>query len=207
MTVSSLAMPRSDSSFSNPARSTKSLRTGSCRSFFQSIFTAPLMWPLSYALVSSSTSTRTRPGSSRWACTQSASTRTSERLMLDLLLVGFLPVSGSLASGRDTSDEQVQLAAQAEADGSVQERGDQAGGGSGDAQRGRTRRIADHADDREDQADALGEPRRRLGFQFRRRAQPGPDEQSVDQAVRGVAHPEERSDREHRRLGGQQPGA
>ena len=44
---------------------------------FQSSRAAPLMWFLSYAAVSSSTSTRTTLGSSRCASTQSASTSTS----------------------------------------------------------------------------------------------------------------------------------
>src|SRR5699024_6945115 len=80
-TVSSLAIPRSLSSASNWARLRKSRRTGSCRSCFQSSLTAPLMCPFSYAVVSSSTSTRTTLSSSRCSSTQSDVTSDDARLM------------------------------------------------------------------------------------------------------------------------------
>ncbi len=78
-------MPLAESSFSKPSWSTKSRRTGSWRSLVQSILMALRMWFLSYAVVSSSTSTITTFGSSRCSWTQSASTRTSLRLMFHLL--------------------------------------------------------------------------------------------------------------------------
>src|SRR6478752_5641601 len=67
-------MPFADRSSSNCSLLTKSRRTGSWRSFFQSRRTAPLMWFLSYAAVSSSTSTSTVLLSSSFDSTQSAST-------------------------------------------------------------------------------------------------------------------------------------
>ncbi|SHU07740.1 Uncharacterised protein [Mycobacteroides abscessus subsp. abscessus] len=78
-TVSSLLMPLSDSSFENCCWSTKSRLTASCRSVFQSSLTAPSMWPTSYALVSSSTSTNTVLGAERLSCAHWAETSTSER--------------------------------------------------------------------------------------------------------------------------------
>src|SRR6185437_7184480 len=114
------------------------------------------------------------PGSPRWACTQSASTRTSERLMLSFSLSVLAGIQTLLAS-RDTSDEQVHLAAQADAEGSVQERGNQRQRGRRDAETGDTCRVADDADDREHEADALREPRRSFRFKFFRRGEPWPD--------------------------------
>src|ERR1700761_241565 len=111
-------MPRSESSVSKPTLSTKSRRTGSCRSFFQSILIALGMWPLSYALVSSSTSTMTVPGAPMWASTHSASTRTSERLMTEKPPCAARPLLGR----PDSLDKQVHLAAEAEVEGRVQER-------------------------------------------------------------------------------------
>src|SRR3712207_1483805 len=78
-------MPLRDSRASKPSLFTKSRRTGSCRSLRQSSLIAVRMWFLSYALVSSSTSTRTTFGSSRCASTQSASTSAFSRLMAVLL--------------------------------------------------------------------------------------------------------------------------
>src|SRR4051812_46066776 len=80
-TRSSLAMPRSERSAENCSWLTKSRRTGSCRSFFQSILTAPGMCPPSYAVVSSSTSTKTTPGASRFFSAQSAETSAVSRLI------------------------------------------------------------------------------------------------------------------------------
>src|SRR5262249_26468619 len=55
--------------------------TGSCSSVFQLILTAPGMWPPSYAVVSSSTSTKTTWSASRFCSAQSAVTRADSRLM------------------------------------------------------------------------------------------------------------------------------
>src|SRR6266487_5749072 len=117
-----------------------------------------------------------------------------------------LPGARYLAYGHDTSDDQVQLAAQADAEGSVQERGYQAEGGGGDAKRRQGRRVADYARDGGHQANALREPRRRLRFKLLGRRQPRPDERSVHDPVRRVARPEEHRDGEHHGLGSQQPG-
>ncbi|CFR80853.1 Uncharacterised protein [Mycobacterium tuberculosis] len=85
ITVSSLAMPRSDSSLENCWASTKSRLTGSCRSVRQSNLIAPAIWSRSYALVSSSTSTKTTFGACRLLSAQSAETRTSQRAMAGIL--------------------------------------------------------------------------------------------------------------------------
>src|SRR5579875_4001360 len=156
-------MPRSDSRVSKPTLSTKSRRTGSCRSFFQSSLIAPGMCPLSYALVSSSTSTSTTPGSPECASTQSASTRTSERLMQKNLL-GRSGRCFPLRRRPDPADEQVHLVAQAEAEGRVDERGSQGHGGERHAEGSEARGVADHPDHGDDHADTLREPgpRRRL---------------------------------------------
>ena len=87
------------------------------------------------------------------------------------------------AARPDPPDEQVHLTAQAEPEYRVQERRDQRARGGHGAQPGQARRVAGQADDREDQADALSEARRRFGLQLGRRAQPGPDQPPVQQAV------------------------
>src|SRR5262249_26331338 len=71
---------------SNWALLMKSRRTGSCRSRFQSSFTAPGMWAASYAVVSSSTSTKTMPAAPRFFSAQSADTSALSRLMRSPLL-------------------------------------------------------------------------------------------------------------------------
>src|SRR5919107_3432022 len=81
MTVSSFETPRSESSWENCSWLTKSRRTGSCRSCFQSSLIAPGMCPPSYAVVSSSTSTKTTPGVSRFFSAQSADTSAVSRLI------------------------------------------------------------------------------------------------------------------------------
>src|SRR5215813_2907692 len=89
MIWSSLPMPRDDSSASNWALLTKSRRTGSCRSRFQSSLTAPGMGAASYAVVSSSTSTKTMPPAPRFFSAQSADTSALSRLMsFSLLKIG-----------------------------------------------------------------------------------------------------------------------
>src|SRR3954465_15539664 len=94
-TVFSLLTPLADRSSSNCCLLTKSRRTWSCRSVVQSSLTAPRMWPLSYAVVSSSTSTSTTFGSSRCCSTQSALTSADSRLMCVLSCPG---LSGWLMS-------------------------------------------------------------------------------------------------------------
>src|SRR5262245_19207736 len=119
-------MPRSDSSFENCSASTKSRLTGSWRSSRQSSFTAPAMCPVSYALVSSSTSTKTVLGASRLLSAQSAVTRTSERAMNFLSLLGNWGGSGgSRRAIAEAGDKRVQLAAQADAEGGIEECGDE----------------------------------------------------------------------------------
>src|SRR4026208_947352 len=118
-------MPRDPSSCSNCSLLTKSRRTGSWRSCFQSILTAPLLWPLSYAVVSSSTSTRTTDGSSRCCSTQSASTSAAERLMVGLLWRWVVGGSGRVSGGPEVSSveagrQQGHLIAEAPAEDSVQ---------------------------------------------------------------------------------------
>src|SRR5215469_1300326 len=192
-------MPRSDSSASNPALSTKSRRTGSCRSFFQSILTADGMWPLSYALVSSSTSTMTTPGSLMWDSTQSAPTRTSERLMLETLLG-----CGQPSRGRpDSLDEKVHMAAEAEVERRVEERGRQRERGEHRPDHGRHGQVADRADRGEGHAHALREPWRCRRLKLCRWTEPRPDQGSVDDSVRRVPKARQRPDGEHRRLGEQ----
>src|SRR5215469_10842409 len=121
------------------------------------------------------------PGSPRWACTQSASTRTLERLIAYFSLSALAGVQILLAS-RDTSDEQVHLAAQADAEGSIQKRGDQRQRGRRDAKTRDPFRVADDTDDREHEADALSEPRRGFCLKFTWRREPWPDQVAVDQA-------------------------
>src|SRR3954470_2669076 len=116
-------MPLDDSSFSNCCLLTKSRRTGSCRSCRQSMRTAPRMWFLSYAAVSSSTSTRTTFGSSRCASTQSASTST---LLLGICLLLWLLLlrSGNVAGDRpaeSAGQSEVHLATEAEVERGVEE--------------------------------------------------------------------------------------
>ena len=87
------------------------------------------------------------------------------------------------AARPDPPDQQVHLTAQAEPEYRVQERREQRERGGHGAQPGQARRVAGQAGDREDQADALSEARRRFGLQLGRRAQPGPDQPPVQQAV------------------------
>src|SRR3984957_4390381 len=162
-------MPLSDSSASKPTLSTKSRRTGSCRSFFQSIFTALGMCPLSYALVSSSTSTMTVPGVLMCASTQSASTRTSDRLMSEN------PPCTAASGGRtDPLDKQVHVATEAEVEGRVEERGCQGERGEDDPHDRDPGREADRADPGEHHAHALGEAGRGLRLGLRRRPEAAP---------------------------------
>src|SRR4051794_6510499 len=202
-------MPFDDSSFSNCSLLTKSRRTWSCRSCRQSMRTAPRMWFLSYAAVSSSTSTSTTLGSSRCASTQSASTRT---LLLGICLLLYLCRFGSGDVTNDgppehTDQSKMDLATEAEVERSVEERRGQRERRRHDAERSEAGEITDGTDDREPEADALREPRRRLRLQLGRRGQPRRDEASVDHAVRRVAQAGERADAEHDRLRGEQPSA
>src|ERR1039457_6733563 len=71
--------------------------------------------------------------------------------------------------------------------------------------RSRAQGVAQDAGRRDDHAHALREPRWRLGLGTRRRPQPGPDQPPVQEAVRRVPQPGERTDGEHHELRGEQP--
>src|SRR5688500_13290374 len=120
-------MPLAESSFSKPSRSTKSRRTWSCSSVFQSIRTAPGMWPPSYAVVSSSTSANTTPGVWWFSSDQAAETSTFSRLIEVAPVIGvqceFLLRTSE--SGCVPADDQVHLAPEAQAEGCVEQRRDQ----------------------------------------------------------------------------------
>src|SRR4051812_36507660 len=174
-------MPFSDRSLSNCSLLTKSRRTWACRSCFQSMRTAPRMWFLSYAAVSSSTSTRTTFGSSRCCSTHSASTSTSVRAIVAVLSL-LLACSGNVTSERaaeQARQPEMHLAAEADVEGGVEDRGDER-----HSRRDRTEdrgadEVADGPDHCEQQADPLGEPRRCLrlelgGPRAARAPRPGP---------------------------------
>src|SRR5438270_12702206 len=165
--VSSFAMPFDDSSFSNCSLLTKSRRTWSWRSCRQSMRTAPRMWFLSYAAVSSSTSTSTTLGSSRCASTQSASTST---LFLGICLL--LCLHCSFSSGDVANDgppeqpdqSKMDLATEAVVERRVEERCTQRECRRHHAEGGDAGEIAESADDGEAETDTLREawPRPRL---------------------------------------------
>src|ERR1700761_6019394 len=106
----------------------------------------------------------TYPGVPMCASTQSASTRTSERLMVRFLLVR--PV---LVGRPNPLYEQVHVAAETEVEGRVQERGGQRERGEDDPEDRQAGREAERADRGEYHADALGEARRRLRLGLGRR--------------------------------------
>src|SRR6266568_8236543 len=112
-----------------------------------------------------------------------------------------------LAAGPESFDKQIHLAAQAEPEGCVEEGRGERGRRGRHAQRGYPGRVPDHADDADDQAHALGEPRWRLGLQLTRRPQARPDGEPVDEAVRRVPEPEHGPDTEDHRLEPEQPSA
>src|ERR1700684_3846999 len=109
------------------------------------------MCPLSYALVSSSTSTMTTPGSPIWASAQSASTRTSDRLMWIFLLLRSRPLGGR-PDPLIALDEQIDLAAQADIECGVEEGRDQRERGEHDAACSRPAGVADHPGGGDDHA-------------------------------------------------------
>src|SRR5947209_11109513 len=157
-------MPFDDSSFSNCSLLTKSRRTWSWRSCRQSMRTAPRMWFLSYAAVSSSTSTSTTFGSSRCASTQSASTRT----LLRAIAYSFYCLCLRLRSSGDvtndgppehTDQSKMDLATEAEVERCIEKCRAQRECRRHHAERGDAGEIADSADDGEPEADALREPR------------------------------------------------
>src|SRR5262245_18235027 len=113
-------------------------------------------------------------GSSRWESTQSASTRTSERLTE-------LPPAGVGTDGREAargkaSDEKVHLAAEAETKGCVKESRPEGERRGNDSDRCGAAQVAGCADHGEGEPHALGEPGRGLGFQLGRGAEPGTDQ-------------------------------
>src|SRR3954454_2221782 len=167
-------MPLADSSASNCALLTKSRRTWSCRSAFQSILMALRMWFLSYAVVSSSTSTRTTLGSSRWASTQSASTSASVRLMSCFLPKGRAWNKRSVRGRDGSAQEQVHLAAEAVPERGVEERGDEGGGDREDRQEG-DEGDRDQGHQGEAEADRLREAQGAYVLQLRGRLQARPD--------------------------------
>src|SRR6476619_5515068 len=119
--------------------------------------TAPRMWFLSYAAVSSSTSTSTTFGSSRCASTQSASTRT---LLLGICLLLDLCRFRSGDITNDGPPEQpdqskMDLATEAEVERCVEERRGQRERRRHHAERGDAGEITNGTDDRETEADAL----------------------------------------------------
>src|SRR3954451_4862129 len=202
-------MPLDDSSFSNCSLLTKSRRTGSCRSCRQSMRTAPRMWFLSYAAVSSSTSTSTTFGSSRCASTQSASTSTL-LLGICLLLCLYRFSSGDVTNDgppEHTDQSKMDLATEAEVERRVEERGGQGESRRHDPERRDAGEIADRAHHREAEADTLREPRRCLGLEFVRGSEPRRDKTLVEQPVRREPQAGEGADAEHNRLGGEQPAA
>src|SRR3954470_12533828 len=201
-------MPLPDSSFSNCSLLTKSRRTWSCRSCFQSMRTAPRMWFFSYAAVSSSTSTSTTFGSSRCCSTQSASTSTlllGIAVLLDCSgLAGRCDVAGDRASEKP-GQSQVDLTAEAEVERRVEERGDERGGRAHHPQRRDAAEVAGRGDGGEHQPDALGEARRRRRLELARRPQPRAEHRAVEQAVRRETQAADGADGEHHRLGGDEP--
>src|SRR4051812_7466568 len=202
-------MPLDDRSFSNCSLLTKSRRTWSCRSCRQSMRTAPRMWFLSYAAVSSSTSTSTTFGSSRCASTQSASTRT---LLLGICLLLYLCRFGSGDVTNDGPPEhadqsKMDLATEAEVERRVEERRGQRECGRHDPERPDAGEITDRAHDGEGEADTLREPRRCLRLELGRRCEPRRDQTPVEDPVGREPQPGEGADAEHNRLGGDQPAA
>src|SRR5207248_3373619 len=174
-------MPFVDSSFSNCSLLTKSRRTGSCRSCRQSMRTAPRMWFLSYAAVSSSTSTRTTFGSSRCASTQSASTSTLLRGICLLLCLLNSPdlVSGDVANDgppEHTDQSKMDLATEAVVERGVEECGAECERGRHDADRAQAGEIPDRADEGEGESHCLREPRWCLGLELGRWRQPRCDQ-------------------------------
>src|SRR3954469_5856798 len=136
--------------------------------------TAPRMWFLSYAAVSSSTSTSTTFGSSRCASTQSASTRPLLRALL-APSIALCRCSGDVANDgppEHTDQSKMDLATEAEVERSVEERRGQRERRRDDAERRDAGEITDGTDDGETETDALREPWRRLRLQLGRRGQP-----------------------------------
>src|SRR4051812_14157016 len=202
-------MPFDDSSFSNCSLLTKSRRTWSCRSCRQSMRTAPRMWFLSYAAVSSSTSTSTTLGSSRCASTQSASTRT---LLLGICLLLYLCRFGSGDVTNDgppehTDQSKMDLATEAEVERSVEERCCERERRRDDAEGRHTGEVTDRTDHGEPEADTLREPRWCLRLELRRWCQPRCHQASVDEPVRREPQPGERADAKDDGLRREQPAA
>src|SRR5665213_3866278 len=109
----------------------------------------------------------------------------------------------SLASSKETTAQQVHLAAQAVAEGRVQKGGDERQRRCSEPEPAQADREPDNADRGEAETDRLGESRRRLWFAFSWRTESLGQRVPKQQAVRGAAQTAERSDGEHRGLHGE----
>src|SRR3954464_8474406 len=145
--------------------------------------TAPRMWFLSYAAVSSSTSTSTTLGSSRCASTQSASTRT---LLLGICLLLYLCRFGSGDVTNDgppehTDQSKMDLATEAEVERRAEERGGQGARRRHHPEGRGAAEIPDRAPPGEAEADTLREPRGCLGLECVGGSEPRRDKTLVEQ--------------------------
>src|ERR1700756_4231873 len=202
-------MPRSDSSLENCCASTKSRLTGSCKSSRQSSLIAPAMWPPSYALVSSSTSTKTTFAASRLLSAQSAETRTSERAMgdpFDFLLRGVQTGLRQTGGRPEARHKRVELAAKADAEGRIQEGGHQSGRGGDNTQQWRDTGESGNAADSEDQADQLSELQWWHRFTFGDRSQPRRHDGGEHPSVGMTARPTQGADGKDNGLQAQNDG-
>src|ERR1700751_5648383 len=119
----------------------------------------------------------TYPGWSILDSTQSASTRALVRL------IGVLTSLRPSGGRTEPLQNQVHLAAEAEVEDRVQERGDQRERGEEDPRHGHAGREAQRADPGDHHAHALRETRWRLGFCSRRWSEPWPDQIAVQESV------------------------
>ena len=109
--------------------------------------------------------------SAHWAVTS-----TFSRLIEQLLTFWGL----SAVAGSGSADQQVGLAAEAEAEGGVEEGRGQRERRRDQAERGHAEHEPERADQGEPEADALGEPQRRRGFPLVGRPQPRCDQVPVE---------------------------
>ena len=106
----------------------------------------------------------------------------------------------------ETGDERVELAAEADAEGRIEERGDQRERGGHQAQRRQPEGEAGSADHREQEADELGELQRRHGLPIRHGAEPRSDERGEEPPVGMPARASDRADGEHHGLQAEDDG-
>ncbi len=200
--MSSLPTPFALSSASNWPLSMKSRRTWSWRSVVQSSLIAPLMWPLSYAEVSSSTSTSTMSALSRLSSTHWAETRVFSRLMRCsyFLLRAVVRWCGGAQPRVRAAAEQVGLATETEADGGVEQGGHQGERGGDVPHDVRAGEEADEGDGDEGQPDALGEAGRGRVLEVARRAEPGTHDRAEQRRDRRALDAAQHRGREQRRL-------